>query len=168
MSSIPNVAGHQHAALHHLHQETLSSAAQESPTCWQQTVEFAQAAGVVIKEGAIQVGTWIANQTMYAAAWLKEAFSWLGQAIVEVGTAIKDWALALFEFLCDTAVKAYEFVAPHFATLSRNIRDTAIETYQFVVDFINAHPNETIVGAVALVAGVVATLVIERVCCCCC
>ena len=142
--------------------------AQNSQTCLQQAVEVTKEGMYAAYEGAVQVGQWISNQTVHVVAWFKEAFGWIGQGIVELATTIKEGALALFSFLCDTAVKAYKFIVPHISNAYNYVHANVTEAYQFVVDFVKAHPNETAVGAIALVAGAVTALVLERICCCCC
>jgi hypothetical protein len=139
-----------------------------SPTFMDQAVEFTKHAIQVICENAVIAGTWISNQTVHLVAWLKEAFSTLGQMIVELATNVKDGAMALFGFLCDTAVKAHKLIAPYFHAAYTYVHHHVTEAYHFTVHFVKTHPNETAVGAVALVVGAISALILERICGCCC
>jgi cephalosporin-C deacetylase-like acetyl esterase len=139
--------------------------ANDSADCWAQTVEAASAAGKMIQETAVQVGTWIANGSVMAVAWLSQAALWLKDRAIDGAGAFKDAALAAFRFLCDTAAKAYEMIMPQITQFAKTVERTVTESYQFVRNYVQAHPNETMVGLAALAIGAVTALAIEHICC---
>lgn len=115
--------------------------------CWSQT-----------KDMFASVGQWITKDALYFVVWIKDR-------IVDLFGTVKDAALAAFQFIMDKTAQAYATVVPYLTSAWKNLQQTATETYNFVRNYVNAHPNETMVGLAALAIGAVTALAIEHICC---
>lgn len=61
----------------------------------------------------------------------------------------------------DMADKVYEFSKPYL----NDIAQWFVTTYETIRTFVSQHPQETMVGAVAVAVGAIAMLVTQQMCC---
>lgn len=131
--------------------------------CWQETVGIASNVGGAIYDAVAQAGTWIYNNSAHAVVWIKNVAISAKDHVVYVAVAIREGAATAIKWLFDTAYKTYQFVKPHIAAFVAAVQKTISDGYNAVRGFVQAHPNETLVGLTAFALGILLTLAIERV-----
>lgn len=119
---------------------------------WDQTKTF-----------ACECGTWAYDGGTVAVAWLKEAFLWLGERVVDVWGALKNAFSEVFRFLCDLAVKGYELALPYLSRFGQFVQHTASDAYTFGCNVYKTNPDAVKAGGVCLVVGLVLGVIINRV-----
>jgi hypothetical protein len=88
-----------------------------------------------------------------------------GTLIVDGATTAGNWTVEKGQIvgaaMLDVADKVYEFSKPYI----NDIAQWFVTTYETIRTFVSQHPQETMVGAVALAVGAIAMLVTQQMCC---
>lgn len=141
------------------------STVQTDMTCWEHTQAFAASAAHTIKDGAVEAGTWIANETVHVVTWLKNVWFWIQENGINCALWIKDSIAGAGRSVWQAAGRAYEAAFPVIMSVVEGAKKYTLQTYSSVREFVRAHPNETIVGISAFAAGIFVTILVQQFCC---
>jgi hypothetical protein len=141
------------------------STVQTDMTCWEHTQTFAASAATTIKEGAVEAGTWIANGAVHVVTWLKNVWLWIQDNGINCAIWIKDSVASGARSVWQAAGRAYDAAFPFIMSVAEGAKKYTVQTYSKVREFVQAHPNETIVGISAFAAGIFVTILIQQFCC---
>ncbi|MFI5333692.1 MAG: hypothetical protein ACHQT8_00820 [Chlamydiales bacterium] len=114
------------------------------------------------KNGTGHASDWMKGNTSGIYNWTKQGIGSVQQHVLYVARAIKDGAATIITWSLHSITSVYEQAKPHFIAFARDTKQAASGAYQTVRSFIQAHPNEMLVGVTAFCLGVLLTLALQR------